>query len=75
MVVVNEIYAVGDNNALGNVFLKVEGTFPPTPVPSQPVEIDQSACVYRPRVVGARVTTRATLYLHAALDDRAVNRS
>src|SRR5215470_14406621 len=53
--VVNEIYAVGDNNTLGNVFVKVEGTFPATPVPSTPVEIDQRACVYTPRVVGARV--------------------
>ena len=53
--VVNEVYEVGDKNALGNVFVKVEGTFPATPVPSTPVEIDQSACIYRPRVVGARV--------------------
>ena len=52
---INEIYLVGDANALGNVFVKVEGAFPGTPVPSQPVEIDQSACLYRPRVVGARV--------------------
>jgi plastocyanin len=53
--VVNEVYAVGDDNTLGNVFVKVEGTFPATPVPSTPVEIDQRACVYTPRVVGARV--------------------
>jgi len=53
--VVNELYAVGEGNTLGNVFVKVEGTFPATPVPSRPVEIDQVACVYRPRVVGARV--------------------
>jgi plastocyanin len=53
--VVNEIYAVGDDNTLGNVFVKVEGTFPATPVPSTPVEIDQRACVYAPRMVGARV--------------------
>ena len=52
---VNEIYLVGDANALGNVFVKVEGAFPGTPVPPQPVEIDQSACLYRPRMVGARV--------------------
>ncbi len=52
---VNEIYLVGDNNTLGNVFVKLEGSFPATPVPSQPVEIDQVACVYKPRVVGARV--------------------
>src|SRR6476661_4583815 len=31
--VVNEIYAVGDGNTLGNAFVKVEGTFPATPVP------------------------------------------
>lgn len=53
--VVNEIYAVGDNNTLGDVFLKVEGAFPPTPAPSTPVEIDQRSCIYTPRVVGARV--------------------
>jgi plastocyanin len=52
---VNEVYLVGDNNTLGNVFVKLEGTFPETPVPSQPVEIDQVACFYKPRVVGARV--------------------
>src|SRR6185312_2347809 len=37
--VVNPVYAVGDQNTLGNVFVKVEGTFPATPVPTQPVEI------------------------------------
>jgi len=52
---INEVYLVGDNNALGNVFVKVEGSFPGTPVPAQPVEIDQTACLYVPRMVGARV--------------------
>jgi Carboxypeptidase regulatory-like domain len=52
---INEVYLVADNNALGNVFVKLEGSFPATPVPSQPVEIDQVACFYKPRVVGARV--------------------
>src|SRR5215471_1832191 len=52
---VNEVYLVGDNNTLGNVFVKLEGSFPATPVPQQPVEIDQRACFYVPRVVGARV--------------------
>lgn len=52
---VNEVYLVGANNALGNVFVKLEGSFPATPVPSQPVEIDQLACFYKPRVLGARV--------------------
>jgi len=53
--VVNEIYAVGDNNTLGNVFVKVEGSFPGAPPPAAPVEIDQHACIYLPRVIGARV--------------------
>jgi plastocyanin len=52
---VNEVYLVGGNNGLGNVFVKLEGSFPATPVPSQPVEIDQVACIYKPRVIGARV--------------------
>ena len=52
---VNEVYLVGEANALGNVFVKVEGTFPATPVPSTSVDIDQRACVYLPRMVGARV--------------------
>ena len=52
---VNEIYLVGDDNTLGNVFVKVEGTFPPTPVPTMAVEIDQRACIYTPRMIGARV--------------------
>jgi len=52
---INEVYLVGDNNTLGNVFVKLEGTFPATPVPTQPVEIDQVACFYKPRVLGARV--------------------
>jgi plastocyanin len=52
---VDLVYLVGDNNTLGNVFVKLEGTFPATPVPSQPAEIDQRACFYVPRVIGARV--------------------
>src|SRR5215475_15646721 len=52
---VNEIYLVGDDNALGNVFVKVEGSFPQTPVPTTTVEIDQRACMYTPRMIGARV--------------------
>lgn len=52
---VDMVYLVGDDNTLGNVFVKLEGSFPATPVPTQPVEIDQRACFYVPRVVGARV--------------------
>jgi hypothetical protein len=52
---VDLVYLVGDSNTLGNVFVKLEGSFPATPVPQQPVEIDQRACFYVPRVIGARV--------------------
>src|ERR1700676_3876391 len=41
--------------SLANVFVQLEGTFPQTPVPSTPVTIDQSGCLYHPRMLGARV--------------------
>jgi hypothetical protein len=31
------------------------GDFPDTPVPAEPVSVDQRGCIYRPRVVGLRV--------------------
>jgi plastocyanin len=37
------------------VFVRLQGTFPPTPVPTEPVTIDQRGCVYVPRMMGARV--------------------
>jgi plastocyanin len=40
---------------LANVFVKLEGSFPSTPVPAQPVVVDQRGCFYTPRMVGARV--------------------
>src|SRR5262245_61942822 len=40
---------------LANVFVRVVGNVPQTPVPSQPIVIDQRGCIYLPRVVGARV--------------------
>ena len=46
--VVNEIYAVGDKNALGNVFVKVEGNFPATPVPSAPSKSIRKPASTRP---------------------------
>jgi len=39
---------------LANVFVEVEGALPDSPVPTNPVIIDQRGCVYRPRVVGLR---------------------
>ena len=52
---VDEVVVTSDDGGLMNAFVKVEGTFPKTPVPAQPVVIDQSGCFYHPRVVGARV--------------------
>jgi plastocyanin len=53
--VVQETVMASADGSLANVFVSLQGTFPSTPVPSAPVAIDQQACVYRPRVVGARV--------------------
>lgn len=52
---VDEVVVTSDDGGLMNAFVKVEGTFPKTPVPTQPVVINQDECFYRPRVVGARV--------------------
>ena len=41
--------------SLAHVFVRLKGNVPQTPIPAQPVVIDQQACVYTPRVVGARV--------------------
>ena len=43
------------DSGLANVFVSLTGTFPATPVPAETVTIDQEACMYHPRVVGARV--------------------
>ena len=40
---------------LANTFVALQGTFPATPVPSEPVTINQRTCQYLPRVIGARV--------------------
>jgi plastocyanin len=43
------------DGGLRNVFVSLQGTFPPSAPPSQPVTIDQQGCVYHPRVQGAQV--------------------
>src|SRR5687767_1096930 len=43
------------DGSLADVFVRLEGTFPATPVPTAPVTLDQHSCVYTPRVVGVRV--------------------
>src|SRR5438105_14137262 len=43
------------DGSVGNVFLRVQGNVPQTPVPTQPAVVDQRGCVFTPRVVGVRV--------------------
>jgi plastocyanin len=52
---VQEIVAASADGSLANVFVSLQGSFPATPVPAEPVTIDQRGCVYVPRVVGAQV--------------------
>jgi plastocyanin len=52
---VQEVVVATADGSLANVFVSLQGSFPASPVPTQPVMIDQRACVYVPRVVGARV--------------------
>jgi plastocyanin len=47
------VKAAGDGS-LANVFVELVGNLPDTPVPTEPVSIDQRGCVYRPRVIGVR---------------------
>ncbi len=52
---VQEFVKAKADGSLGNVFVRLEGKFPKTPVPSTPVVIDQRACFYVPRVVGMQL--------------------
>ena len=52
---VQEVVTATADGSLANVFVSLQGSFPASPVPTEPVVIDQRACVYVPRVVGARV--------------------
>jgi plastocyanin len=49
---------VAADGSVANVFVRLEGSFPASPVPQTPVVIDQRSCVYAPRVVGVRVGQR-----------------
>jgi plastocyanin len=53
--IVQETVMAAKDGSLADVFVRLQGTFPATPVPSTPVVLDQRNCVYRPRVVGMRV--------------------
>jgi len=53
--VIQEYFVAAIDGSLANAFVRLKGNFPQTPVPAQPVVIDQKNCVYGPRVVGVRV--------------------
>ena len=52
---VQETVRTSPDGGLANVFVKLDGTFPETPVPDEAVVIDQVDCLFVPRVIGARV--------------------
>src|SRR3989454_7163346 len=53
--VVQEYVVASIDGSLANAFVRLQGNFPQTPVPAQPVVIDQRQCIYAPRVLGVRV--------------------
>lgn len=53
--VIQETVKTASDGSLANAFIRLDGTFPKTPLPSAPVTIDQLGCVYSPRVVGVQV--------------------
>ena len=52
---IQEVFVTKADGSLANVYVRLDGTFPQTPVPADPVVSDQRACIYGPRVVGVRV--------------------
>src|SRR3989449_2129621 len=53
--ILQEYVVASVDGSLANVFVRVQGNVPQTPVSTQPVVIDQRGCIYAPRVVGVRV--------------------
>ena len=53
--VAQEKVLTSSDGGLKNAFVKLQGPFPQSPIPSKPVVLDQRGCVYVPRVVGIRV--------------------
>lgn len=49
--VIQETVAASLDGSLANVFVRLQGSFPKTPIPAGPVTIDQRGCIYAPRVV------------------------
>lgn len=52
---VQEIIVARPDGSLANVLVQLQGSFPATAAPTDPVRIDQQGCLYTPRVVGIRV--------------------
>src|SRR5882762_5486704 len=53
--VLQEYVAATVDGSLANVFVRLQGNVPQTPVSTQPATVDQKGCVFYPRVVGVRV--------------------
>jgi len=51
---VQEIVVASLDGSLANVFVTVQGSFPPAAAPAEAVTLDQRGCIYAPRVVGVR---------------------
>jgi plastocyanin len=50
----DEAILAAADGSLANALVELVGNFPDTPVPGEPLSIEQRGCVYRPRVVGLR---------------------
>ena len=59
--IVQESVLTSPDGSLANVFVRLQGTFPETPIPDEPVVIDQQDCVFVPRVVGAQAGQRVQI--------------
>lgn len=53
--VIQMIVAASIDGSLANTFVHLQGAYPQTAVPTTPVTVDQSGCVYVPRVAGVRI--------------------
>src|SRR6187455_2528810 len=47
--IIQETVAATLDGSLANVWVQLDGSFPDTPVPAEPVIVDQRGCVYVPR--------------------------
>jgi plastocyanin len=56
--VVQDAVVTSADGGLANAFVHIAGSFPDTPRPTGVVTIDQQSCMFRPRVIGARVGQR-----------------